>query len=46
MYHWAYILQQVTSHQLHCNNQVNLPVYGSGADQQPGLLPEVVKAQS
>lgn len=26
MYHWAYILQQVTSHQLHSNNQVNLPV--------------------
>lgn len=46
MYHWAYTLQQVASHPLHNNSQVNLPAYGSEADQQLLLLPKVIECQS
>lgn len=45
-YHWAYILQRVTSRHLHSNIQADLPVVGSSADQQPWPPPEVGKEGS
>jgi len=40
-YHWAYILQQVTSRHLHNNILADLSIAGSSVDQQPWPPPEV-----
>lgn len=45
MYHWAYIQQQVTSHHLRNNIQVNLLIGCCGAAQQTLLLPKVEKVR-
>lgn len=45
MYHWACILQQVTSHHLQSSNRVDLPAFGSGADRQSWLLPALIKVE-
>jgi len=45
-YHWAYILQQVTSRHLRSNIQADLSIVGSSADQQPWPPPEVGKEGS
>lgn len=45
MYRWAYIQQQVTSHHLRNNSQVNLLIGCCGAAQQTLLLPKIEKVR-
>lgn len=45
MYRWAYIQQQVTSHHLHNNSQVNLLIGCCEAAQQTLLLPKIEKVR-